>query len=52
MSETDHTEGTAPGTSGVAAPATTEDAIRQLEERKYREGFVTDVEQDSCWSSG
>jgi Fe-S cluster assembly protein SufB len=47
MPENDHIEGSAPSTPGIAAPATTEDAIRQLEERKYREGFVTDIEQDT-----
>ncbi len=47
MPEIDHSEGTAPVAPGPSKPATTEDAIRQLEERKYREGFVTDVEQDT-----
>ena len=33
--------------SGADAPGTTADAIRQLEERKYKDGFVTEVEQET-----
>jgi len=47
MPDTDHTEGIAPSASLPLSPSTTEDAIRQLEERKYREGFVTDIDQDT-----
>jgi len=35
-----------PAPPSPATPGSTEDAIRQIEERKYREGFVTEVEED------
>ncbi len=42
------TDAKAPGDSRAKPPAAamTEDTIRKLEERKYREGFVTEVEED------
>ena len=46
MPETRSTAGKT-GNRQNSEPGTTADAIKQLEDRKYKDGFVTEIEQET-----